>query len=63
MDIGSGSGILSMFAANAGAKHVYAIEASSMSNFSKILIQSNYSKEQNVVITHILLINSEIRLL
>ena len=41
MDVGSGSGILSIFAAQAGAKKVWAIEASDMADFSRILIKHN----------------------
>ncbi|XP_057711280.1 protein arginine N-methyltransferase 8-like isoform X1 [Corythoichthys intestinalis] len=42
LDVGSGTGILSMFAANAGAKHVYGIECSSISEFSEKIIKSNH---------------------
>ncbi|KAJ3612453.1 hypothetical protein NHX12_020728 [Muraenolepis orangiensis] len=42
LDVGSGTGILSMFAANAGAKHVYGIECSSISEYSEKIIKSNY---------------------
>ena len=41
MDVGCGSGILSMFAARAGAKKVYAIEASNMAIHAKKLITHN----------------------
>ena len=41
MDVGSGSGILSIFAAQAGAKKVYAVEASNMAKTAKILIDHN----------------------
>ncbi|XP_077400407.1 protein arginine N-methyltransferase 8-B isoform X2 [Vanacampus margaritifer] len=42
LDVGSGTGILSMFAANAGAKHVYGIECSSISEYSQKIIKSNH---------------------
>ncbi|XP_061663909.1 protein arginine N-methyltransferase 8-B-like isoform X2 [Syngnathoides biaculeatus] len=42
LDVGSGTGILSMFAANAGAKHVYGIECSSISEYSEKIIKSNH---------------------
>ncbi|XP_075996055.1 protein arginine N-methyltransferase 8-B isoform X2 [Genypterus blacodes] len=41
LDVGSGTGILSMFAAKAGAKHVYGIECSSISEYSERIIKSN----------------------
>jgi predicted RNA methylase len=41
MDVGCGSGILSMFAARAGAKKVYAIEASNMAQHAKKLTAHN----------------------
>lgn len=41
MDVGAGSGILSIFAAQAGAKKVYAIEASNMAVSARILVKHN----------------------
>ncbi|XP_048862518.1 protein arginine N-methyltransferase 8-B isoform X9 [Brienomyrus brachyistius] len=42
LDVGSGTGILSMFAAKAGARHVYGIECSSISEYSEKIIKSNH---------------------
>jgi hypothetical protein len=41
MDVGAGSGILSLFSAQAGARVVYAIEASGMAMFAQQLATSN----------------------
>ncbi|CAH9086025.1 unnamed protein product [Cuscuta epithymum] len=41
VDVGAGSGILSLFAAQAGAKHVYAVEASEMAEYAQKLIAGN----------------------
>ena len=41
MDVGAGSGILSLFSAKAGAKQVYAVEASSVALAAKKLIEKN----------------------
>lgn len=41
LDVGAGSGILSFFAAQAGAKKVYAVEASNAAIYAKKLVQSN----------------------
>jgi len=50
MDVGAGSAILSMFAARAGAKKVYAVEASNMAENARILIQANgFSKIIEVI--------------
>lgn len=42
MDIGSGTGILSMFAAKAGAKRVIAIERSAIAQRSQQIIKDNH---------------------
>ena len=50
MDVGCGSGILSLFAAQAGARKVYAIEASNMAESARKLIDANgYSQIIEVI--------------
>eukprot|EP00803_Ostreobium_quekettii_P001554 evm.model.scf_55.2 EVM.evm.TU.scf_55.2 scf_55:14405-23250(-) len=41
MDVGAGSGILSLFAAQAGARKVYAVEASDMARVARLLAKQN----------------------
>lgn len=41
LDVGSGTGILSLFAARAGASKVFACEASKVALLSKTLIEKN----------------------
>lgn len=41
LDVGAGTGILSLFCAKAGAAHVYAVECSQMANMAKEIIESN----------------------
>ncbi|XP_078285609.1 histone-arginine methyltransferase CARM1 isoform X2 [Rhinoraja longicauda] len=41
LDVGCGSGILSFFAVQAGARKVYAVEASTMAQHAEMLVKSN----------------------
>lgn len=41
LDVGAGTGILSLFCAKVGAKHVYAIERSSMADMAKEIVELN----------------------
>ena len=50
LDIGAGTGILSMFAARAGAKHVYAIEFAEIALFAKEIIKKNGLEDKITVI-------------
>ncbi|KAJ0234125.1 histone-arginine methyltransferase 1.3 [Hirschfeldia incana] len=50
VDVGAGSGILSMFAAQAGAKHVYAVEASEMAEYARKLIAGNPSFADRITV-------------
>ncbi|XP_031272955.1 probable histone-arginine methyltransferase 1.4 isoform X1 [Pistacia vera] len=50
VDVGAGSGILSLFAAQAGAKHVYAVEASEMAEYARKLIAENPSLGQRITV-------------
>ncbi|RVW55917.1 putative histone-arginine methyltransferase 1.4, partial [Vitis vinifera] len=50
VDVGAGSGILSLFAAQAGAKHVYAVEASEMAEYARKLIAGNPSLGKRITV-------------
>ncbi|KAI3495763.1 hypothetical protein L2E82_39398 [Cichorium intybus] len=41
LDVGAGTGILSLFCAKAGAKHVYAIECSQMADMAQEIVKAN----------------------
>ncbi|CAA7403800.1 unnamed protein product [Spirodela intermedia] len=50
LDVGAGTGILSLFCAKAGAKHVYALECSQMADMAKEIVEVNgYSNVITVV--------------
>lgn len=50
VDVGAGSGILSLFAAQAGAKHVYAVEASEMADYARKLITGNPALAERITV-------------
>jgi histone-arginine methyltransferase CARM1 len=50
LDVGAGSGILSFFAIQAGARKVYAIEASSMAQNCELLVRQNNLSDRIIVI-------------
>ncbi|XP_010914428.1 probable histone-arginine methyltransferase CARM1 [Elaeis guineensis] len=50
VEVGAGTGILSLFAAQAGAKHVYAIEASEMAEHACMLIAGNPPLGQRITV-------------
>ncbi len=50
LDMGAGTGILSIFAARAGAQHVFAVERTSIADIAKQLINTNGLSERITVI-------------
>lgn len=53
MDVGAGTGILSLFAAQAGARKVYAIEASNMANYARTLAATNPELGARIEVLHV----------
>lgn len=41
LDVGTGSGVLALFAAKAGARKVYAVEATDMAKQARTVIKAN----------------------
>jgi len=50
LDIGCGTGILSIFAARAGAKHVYAVDAAEIALFAREIVKDNGLEDKITVI-------------
>lgn len=50
LDIGCGTGILSIFAARAGAKHVYAIEFADIADYAKQIVKMNSLDDRITII-------------
>ena len=51
LDVGCGTGVLALFAANAGARKVYAVEATRAANLARKLVAAN-KKEDIVTVIH-----------
>ncbi|VUZ56124.1 unnamed protein product [Hymenolepis diminuta] len=51
LDVGAGSGILSFFAIQAGAKRVYAVEASNIAEHCRVLVQANNLSDRIIVVS------------
>ncbi|KAE8705882.1 putative protein arginine N-methyltransferase 1 [Hibiscus syriacus] len=49
LDVGAGTGILSLFCAKAGAAHVYAVECSQMADMAKQIVETNGLSDGGVV--------------
>ena len=49
LDVGCGTGILSMFAAKAGAKHVYGVDCSTILHTAKQIIKDNLMMKWNSI--------------
>ncbi|XP_039086755.1 histone-arginine methyltransferase CARM1-like isoform X2 [Hyaena hyaena] len=50
LDVGCGSGILSFFAVQAGARRVYAVEASSVAQYAEMLVKNNHLSDKIIVL-------------
>ncbi|GCB68612.1 hypothetical protein scyTo_0010422 [Scyliorhinus torazame] len=50
LDVGCGSGILSFFAVQAGARKVFAVEASTMAQHAELLVKSNNLADRILII-------------
>ena len=50
LDIGCGTGILSIFAARAGAKHVYGIEFADIADYAKEIVKQNNLSDKVTII-------------
>lgn len=50
LDIGCGTGILSIFAARAGAKHVYGIEFADIADYAKEIVKMNKLQDKVTII-------------
>ena len=55
LDVGTGSGILAIFAAQAGAKTVYAVEATSMAKHARKLVEAHQVLAQTSLLWSIIL--------
>ena len=50
LDVGCGTGILSIFAAKAGASHVYAIDAAGVATYAREIVRTNGLSDKITVI-------------
>jgi hypothetical protein len=57
LDVGTGSGILAIFAAQAGAKTVYAVEATSMAKHARKLVESHQVLKHHLLVLLIVTFN------
>lgn len=46
LDIGCGTGILSIFAAKAGAKHVYAVDNANIIHHARVIVANNHLSDK-----------------